>query len=263
MHKQPQTIAEELNEAFNRLLRESDRFRAWDAPEIQGLIEEARKLQKVDARQAFCLMGSVAAICGRLDEINEFYRKALALTDIPVTNHSHWIALANAGLYGSASGLGSWLLDPKRGFFPQIWRRAVSRGHILEVWDRLPEAKRTFPELSEEEFSDVADAAAVMRERGLSDAHLIAVLDVMGDVQRAHGSMFAGQYVGKFRVVRPPEEAPYLYMTIDISRGVEDVHAMNRELARRVVESLPNGAFPQGLVTAFQKAAPEALPAAA
>ena len=254
MIKVPQTLANETVEALNALINESDRFRDWNAAEIQTLVRAIEKLQKVDARQAFVRLGSLAAICGNVDGVLEYHRKALLLPGAPETKHEFWLSLGNAGLYGKTQEIGSWLLDPKRGFFPKVWQSAVSLGQVLEVWDRLPDAKKTYPDLSQVDFSAVENAVAVMGAHGLSDKAIVSVLDLMGEIQRAHRIMFSGELVSILRVMRPPEDPAYLYFAIPLDASVDEIHAMNRELAKLVVERLPEGAFPQGMVAAFAKA---------
>src|SRR5712691_11723019 len=149
----PQTIATEVGDALNALIRQSDKFRNWDDPEVQNLVRAIQKLQKVDARAAFVRFGALAAICGNVDDVFEYYRKALLLPGELETKHEYWISLANAGLYSKAQEIGRWLLDPKRGFFLRSWEQAISLGEIAEVWSRLSDAKKTYPELSEVDFS--------------------------------------------------------------------------------------------------------------
>ncbi len=259
----PQTIATETADAINALIRESDRFRDWNAPEIQTLVRKIEKLQKVDARQSFVLLGSLAAICGNVDDMSENFNKALHLPSVPETTHEYWVALANAGVHGKAQEIGSWLLDPKRGFFPKVWQQAIGMGEVLEVWNRWSDAKKTYPDLSQVDFSTVENAAAIMGAHGLSDQDIASVLDLMGEIQRAHKIMFSGGLVSILKVVRPPEDPPYLYFTIPLDASVGEIHAMNRELARLVVERLSKGAFPQGMTASFVKAEPVALRTAA
>src|SRR6266705_4809577 len=159
----PQTIATEVGDAVNALIRKSDKFRNWDDPEVQTVVREIKKLQKVDAREAFVKFGSLAAICGNVEDVFTYYHKALLLPGELETKHEFWVSLANAGLYSKAQEIGSWLLDPRRGFFPKIWQQSVSLGKILEVWNRLSDARRTYPDLGEIDFSSVESAAAVMQ----------------------------------------------------------------------------------------------------
>lgn len=259
----PQTLASEVSDAINALIHQSDRFRNWDDPEVQTLVRTVEKLQKVDAREAFVRFGSLAGICGNMVDMFEYYRKALLLPGEVETKAEFLASLANAGLYGKAQEISSWLLDPRRGFFPKVWRRAVSLGKVLEVWNRLPEAKKTYPDLSEVDFSIVENAVAVMEAHGLSDEDIGSVLDLMGEIQRAHRIMFSGVLVSILKVMRPPEDPPYLYVSIPLDVSVDEIHVMNREVARLVVERLPEGAFPQGIVAAFAKAYPTELRAAA
>ncbi|MBX9905932.1 MAG: hypothetical protein K2Y31_16400 [Burkholderiales bacterium] len=259
----PQTLSSEIVDALNEIIRQSDKFRDWDEPEILNLVRSIYKLQKVDARCAFVRLGSVAAICGRVDDLQAYYAKALLHPGMEETKAEFHTSMGNAGLYSKAQEIGTWLLDPRRGFFPRIWRRAASFGQILEVSDRLVIAKKTFPELSKEDFSVIESAATVMRVRGLTDQDIGVVFDLMGEVQRKHGIMFAGFFGSVINIVRPPEDQPYIYMTIPLSESVEFVHSMNRTLTQLVVEKLPGGAFPQGLVTSFSKADTVKLRAAA
>jgi hypothetical protein len=259
----PQTIATEVGDALNALIRQSDKFRNWDDPEVQTVVREIKKLQKVDAREAFVKFGSLAAICGKVEDVFTYYHKALLLPGELQTKHEFWVSLANAGLYGKAQEIGSWLLDPRRGFFPKIWQQSVSLGKILEVWNRLSDARRTYPDLGEVDFSSVESAAAVMQSHGLTDQAIASVFDLMGEIQRAHGIMFSGKLVSILKVMRPSEDPAYLYFSIPLAASVDEIHAMNRELARLIVERLPEGKFPQGVVATFTKAYPIELRAAA
>jgi hypothetical protein len=259
----PQTIATETADALNALIGESDRLRDWNAAEIQTLVRRLEKLQKVNAKEAFVLLGYLAAICGKIDDVFDYFNKALRLPGEPETKHEFWVSLSNAGLYSKAQEIGSWLLDPKRGFYPEDWQRAVSLGQVLEVWSRLSDAKKTYPDLSQVDFSTVESAAAIMGAHGLSDQHIVSVLDLMGEIQRAHRIMFSGKLVSILKVMRPPDDPAYLYFTMPLDASVDEIHAMNRELARLVVERLPEGAFPPGIVASFAKAHPVELLAAA
>jgi len=263
MIKVPQTLSAETAGALNALISESDRFKDWNSAEIQTLVRAVEKLQKVDAREAFVRFGALAAICGDVDGVFEYYKKALLLPDVLETKHEFWTSLLNAGLYGKAQEIGSWLLDAKRGFFQKVWQQAVAAGQVLEVWNRLSDAKRTYPELSELDFSSVENAVAVMRAHGLTDSDIGSVLDLMGEIQRAHSIMFSGVFVSILRVMRPPEDPPYIYFTIQLDASVDEIHALNRELARLVVERLPEGSYPQGMVASFAKAYSVELRAAA
>lgn len=259
----PQTLATEVGDAINTLISESDRFRNWNDAEVQAVVRTIEKLQKIDARVAFVNFGALAAICGNVDDIFAYYDKALRLPGEAETKHEFWASMANVGLYGKAQEIGSWLLDPRRGFFPRVWQRAVSLGNVLEVWNRLPDAKRTYPDLSQVDFSTVENAVAVMGTHGLSDQDIGSVLDLVGEIQRAHRIMFSGLLASILRVMRAPEDPAYLYFSIPLDAGVDEIHAMNRELARLVVERLPEGAFPQGMVASFAKAYPIELLTAA
>ncbi|HXM83635.1 MAG TPA: hypothetical protein VN929_17115 [Burkholderiales bacterium] len=263
MNQIPQTLGGEVTADINALISESDRLRDWNAPEIQVLLRRIEKLQKVDARDAFVRFGALAAICGNVDALFEYYRKALLLPGEAETKHEIWVSMGNAGLYSQAQEIGTWLLDPKRGFFPKIWEEAVSIGQVLAVWNRLQEAKRTYPDLSDVDFSLLERAAAVMRERKLTDENIGSILNLMGDIQRAHRIMFSGTLASILKVLRPPDDPPYLYFAMPLDASVGEIHAMNRELARLVVEKLPEGAFPQGMVASFAKAPPVELRAAA
>ena len=259
----PQTRAADITATLNALIDESDRFRDWNNHQIRALVRELEKLQKVDAKAAFVLFGSLAAICGKVDDVFDSFRKALRLPGEPDAEHEFWTSLGNIGLHSKSSEYGSSLLEPKRGFFPTIWRKAVSRGQLREVWNRLPEAMKTYPDLSKEDFSTLERSIAVMEEHDLSDEDIISVLDLMGEIQRAQGIMFSGRLVSTLQVVRPPDDAPYLYLTIQLDASVSEIHAMNRELARLVVEKCRDGAFPQGVVASFTKVETKDLRAAA
>jgi hypothetical protein len=263
MINRPQTSATETVDALNALIAESDRFRDREAADIQTLSRAIEKLQKVDARDAFVRFGALAAICGDVDGVLEYLRKALLHPNVEETKHEFWTSLGNVALYGKAQELGTWLLDPKRGFFPKSWPLAVSMGQVLEVWNRLPEAKKTFPELSEVDFSIVENAVAVMKAHRLKDQDIISVLDLMGEIQRNHEIMFSGKSVSILRVMRPSEDPAYLYFTIQLKADVTEIHAMNRELARLVVNKFPEGAFPLGIAASFAKAPPVELRVAA
>jgi len=259
----PKTLASEVGDAINVLLKESDRYRNWDDVEVQTVLREIKKLQKIDARVAFVQFGALAAICGNVDDVVTYYKKALLLPGEPETKHEFWVSLANAGLYSKAHEVGNWLLDRKRGFYPKIWNLAVSLGQVLAVWDRLPEAKMTYPDLAEVDFSFVERAAAVMQGRRLTDQAIASVFDLMGEIQRAHRIMFSGSLVSIPKVMRPPEDPSYLYLTMPLDASVDEIHAMNRELTGFVVRKLPEGAFPEGMVAAFAKSHPIELRAAA
>lgn len=263
MIKAPQSISTETTDALNALIAASDRLRDWNSAEIQSLVHATERLQRIDAREAFVRRGFIAAICGELDRMDEYFRKAMLLPNEIPTKHEFHAALGNAGLYGRAHQLGGWLLDPKRGFFPSIWERAISMGQILAVSARIPDAKKTFPELSDSDFGQVERAAAVMQERGLTDEDIASVFDRMGEVQRAHRIMFHGQLISALRVMTPPEDPPYLYFSISLDTSVTEIHQMNRELTAAIVERLPQGAFPQGIVASFSKAHRAELQAAA
>ena len=254
MTQVPKTLGNEIGDALNELIRQSDAFRNWNSPEIQAIAHEIEKLKKVDARRAFGLLGALSAICGRADDVSVYYSKAAYLPDLQATKLEFYLSFCNVGLYSKAREIGSWLLDPKRGFYPAYWKRAACFGQIIEVATILPDAKRTYQDLSKEDFFVVEDAASVMRIRGFGDAEISSVLELMGEVQRKHGIMFAGYFGSSIQVVRPPEDEPYLYVTIPVSKSVEFVHAMNRDLIKLIVEKMPDGIFPGGLVMSFAKA---------
>jgi hypothetical protein len=237
-----QTIADETTDALNALVQESDRFRDWDTIEVRAFVRELETLKKVDARRAFVLFGSFAAICGKVDEVSEYFSKALRLTNDLHTRGEFWKSFVNVGLYGKAHEIGIWLLDPNRGFFPSFWQMAVSAGQLRATWNRLSDAKKTYPEeLSQADFSMLESAIAVLDAHGLSDHDVASVFDLMGEIQRTHRIMFAGQFASKLRVMRPPDDEPYLYFTIPLNASISEIHTMNRELAKLIVERLPAG----------------------
>ena len=262
MSQIPDTLTQEVVKTLNALIATSDRFRDWDSLEIQSLLAAIRKLQKVDARSAFVRFGGVAAICGNVEALLDYYGKALQHPDELETKHEFWVSLGNAGLYKEASQLGTWLLDPRRGFFPKIWDRAVSMGQVLETWNRLSDATKTYPGLNDLDFSLLQLAASVMTQRNLTDEEIISVFALVGEVQRAHRIMFAGPRPSYLKVMRPPEDPPYLYFTVPLAANVAEIHAMNRELTKLIVEKLPTGAFPSGMVVGFTKAHAELRAAA-
>lgn len=259
----PQSLASEVIDSINALISDSDRFRNWDDADVQAVVRAIEKLQKADAREAFVCFGTLAAICGNVDDMLSYYQKALRLPSELETKHEFFTSLGNAGMYGKAREVSTWLLDPKKGFFPGLWRLAMGFGNVVEVWDRVSDAKKTYPDLSEIEFSLLENAVVVMKAHGLSDLDIVAVLDLAGEIQRAHRIMFAGEQGAILKVMKPPEDPPYLYFSIPLDTTVDEIHAMNRELARGVVEKLPSGAFPRGMVATFAKAATRELLAAA
>ena len=259
----PKTTGEEIGEGVNALILDGDEFRRFDDPRVVTLWDEATKLQKADARLSFSLRGSMAAICGRIDDTHEYFRKALLHPDIESTRMEYWTALANLGLYSAASEQGTWLLEPKRHFFPAIWERAVSQGHVTEVSNRLAGAKQVFPDLSKSNFAWLEKAAAVMKESGTSDKQIFAVLDLMGEIQRIHGIMFAGRLATHARVMSPPDDPAYLHLSMPVLVNAGKLREMNSELSKLIVKRLPNGMFSPGLVASFYRAAPAALQAAA
>jgi hypothetical protein len=260
----PATLAQEITDAMNALVRESDRFRDPSNPIVLEIFERIKKLQKANAQQAFVRFGFLAALCGDVGGVRENHRKALYLPDKENTQHEFWVSMGNVGLYGEAQEIGTWLLEPKRGFFSKVWERAICMGQILAVWNRISEAQRLYPEeLRDADFSLVEHAVAVMRERGLTDEKIALVFDLQGEVQRSHKLAYSGRLGSVLKVIRPPEEPPYLYFALPLTASVSEVHAMNRGLARLVVEKAPDGAFPPGLVATFAKAPPTELRAAA
>lgn len=263
MSKVPQTVANEATDGINALIDASDKLREWQSPEIQKLFALIKSLQRIDARAAFAHFGLLAAICGDVDGVRGYYRKALLLPYESSTKYDFWVSMGNAGMYGEAQEVGVWLLDPKRGFFPKVWKHAVSMGLVLSVMARLHDAKRMYPELDSIDFSYVEKLAAVMRERGLQDSYIGSVLDLMGGIQRRHRTMFNGSLVSTLKTLRSPEDPPYIYLSITIDASVGEIRAMNRRLARLIAEEFPGGAFPSGLVASFAKALSADLRAAA
>lgn len=261
MSQVPQTLGEEITDEINAYINQGDRFQDWDSPSVVALRTRIEKLQKVNAREAFVSFGSLAAICGYVEGVRDFYRKAMYLPDKDATNAEFYTSFGNVGLYGEAQDIGIRLLDVQRQMYTKIWKKAVSLGLIQTVLSQLPYAKRNWPELNEVDFGPVERVGAVMREHDVSDKQIGAILDLMGEVQRAHRTMFAGKTVGEFKVISPPEEPQYVFMSVSIDASVPDVHAMNRDLARLVVERM--GAFPSGLVGTFTKAIPTEVRAAA
>ena len=261
MSRAPQTVGSEVGDAINSLIREGDRFKDWDAPRIHTLRRQIDQLQKVDARYAFTARGQLAAICGNISGVRENYRKALQHPDQPTTKHEFWVAMANVGLYSEAREIGEWLLEPRHQFYAQAWQKAMSLGQFGAVWARLPAAKRLWPDLQKEDFSLLERVVAVMGERSLKDESITAVLALMGDIQREHRIMFAGLLVTSVKVMRPPEEPPYLYLVLPLDTDAAEIHAMNRKFTGLVVRKL--GAFPDGLVMSFEKAPPAEFRAAA
>ena len=263
MNTHPQTIAKDIAQGINALIAESDRFRDENSPEVRLLSASIEKLQKVDARLAFISRGALAAVCGNVAEVLTCFQKAILLPEVEFTKHEFWATFGNVGLYGKASELGSWLLEPRRNFFPSSWQRAFSFGQILEVSERLPLAMKAYPELARNDYTLLNEVAAMMHSGHLNDHVLISILDLMGEIQRAHGVMFAGQDAAHAKVIAPPDDPPYLYLSMQIDADVVEIHAMNRELGRAIVERYPFGAFPEGLVAAFTKAHCQVLRAAA
>lgn len=262
MKKLPQTIGQEVVEQLNELICKSDRFRDWDSREIQLLRHRIRELQKVDARDAFVSFGALAALCGRVDDVREYLRKALNLPDHESTKGEFWASFCNVGLYREAQELGAWLLDPRRGFFTKIWKECIGIGLIRTVAAFHSDAMRLYgEELAHCDFSLLKQAVAVMQERDLHDGDVGAALELAGEVQRAHKIMFAGELAAAVKAIRPPEDLPYLYFPVQLDAPIEEIHTMNRELARLIAEKM--GAYPSGLVVSFAKALPVEMRAAA
>src|SRR6266700_2596755 len=88
----PKTLASEVGDAINVLLKESDRYRNWDDVEVQTVLREIKKLQKIDARVAFVQFGALAAICGNVGDVVTYYKKALLLPGEPETKHEFWVS---------------------------------------------------------------------------------------------------------------------------------------------------------------------------
>ena len=249
----PETIAKAVSESILALFNESDRFHDWDSPEITAIRDEITKLQKVDAQAAFKNFGSVAALCGRKEDLRQFFRKSCLLPDRRSNEFSFWLNFANAGEYAEAREIGSKLLQPKLGFFPRLWEKAVARGQIREVVDLWPVAKRTFLDLDDKDLDPVRKIDEVLRTWGITDADLIAILEILGAVQQSHRIMFSGARPLNFDVMEGDPDGPaYVYATMFIDAPIEEVQIMNRKVANAVAEKL--GAFPSGLVMAFRKA---------
>ena len=259
----PETLAKEINDGINALILASDEFRDRADAEVVSLFDAAEKLQKVDARASFSLRGSLSAVCGDVDGVREYFRKALYQPNTESTRLEYWIALTNVGLYSEAAKEVAWLLNPRLHMFPTIWERAASSGLVLAVADLLPKARQTFPELAKADTAAIERIAQFMTERSLADAQVTELLDLMGEIQRSNRIMFAGQLISYAKVMSPPDDPPYLYVTMRVQVNHDQLHQMNRDLVRQVVQRLPGGSFPAGLVAAFQKAPAAQLRAAA
>ena len=262
MNPIPQTLGDEVTAGINQLIHDSDRFRDWNSVEVRAVFARIKELEEADPVDAAVRFGALAAICGKVDALSDYYQMALAANaDAPV-KHEFWVSMSNAGLYEECQEIGSWLLEPKRGFIGQIWGLAASMGQILAVQKNLVGAKKLYPKLKDVDFSAVERAAQVMHARGLRDEEVVSVLSLMGQIQRAHQIMYWGTRVSQFKVLQSPEDPAYLYFSVPINANNAEVHAMNRDLARLLVTKMPTGAFPSGMVAAFVKA-PVELRAAA
>src|SRR4051812_29009747 len=104
----PQTVSTEVGEAINAMIIASDRFRNWNDLEVQAIVRKIEKLQKIDSRDAFVRFGSLAAICGNVDDMLTYYRKAFLLPGELDTKHEFLAALGNAGMYSKAQEVCSW-----------------------------------------------------------------------------------------------------------------------------------------------------------
>ena len=132
----PQTLATEVGDALNALIKESDRFRNWDDAEVQTVLPAIKKLQKVDAREAFVRFGSLAAICGNVDDMFAYYHKALLLPGEVETKHEFFASLGNAGLYSKAQEIAvgcsiqGGVFSPKCGSEPSAWAKSLRYGIV-------------------------------------------------------------------------------------------------------------------------------------
>jgi hypothetical protein len=248
----PATTAKELTERLNALIRTHDFWNISDTF-VAELLHEAEKLQRADARESFVLRGSVYAMCGDVEQTLHWYDKALKHPDVLATRCAMWISFGNLGLFKLAHEHGSWLLDAKRAMFANAWSRALTMGHVLETRDRLADNLRTFPELARVDFSLVHEAAEVMQIHGLTDAQLVSVLDLAGEIFREERTGFASALHDWLKIIRPPEDPPYLHFGVPVNVSPTKVAEMNKTLSRRVVERLPNGVFPPGVVVSFTK----------
>jgi hypothetical protein len=105
----PQTINIEVCNAINALILGSDRFRDRNDDNVKAIVREIEKLKKVDPRQAFVSLGSLSAICGDVDGVVAYHRKALLLPDQAETRFEYCVSLMNAGLYSFAQEIASGL----------------------------------------------------------------------------------------------------------------------------------------------------------
>jgi hypothetical protein len=250
----PETLARDITDGINRLLQQSDEFRSIDSPQVLALLEQIEKFSDIDPAEALVRRAAISAICGRAEDLPSLYARALDLSAGGDVRHEFWVNFCNVADYRRAAEVGAWLLDPKNGFFPSVWKQALALGQIRLVASHLMKAQNMFrTKLADEDFSVLGQATKAMQSHALTDQAVIDVLDIAGQIQRAHGIMYSG--IGpSLNVMAPPDEPAYLSVHIPVDVQTTKVHQMNRDLGRAIVERLPARKFPEGLVVSFRQA---------
>lgn len=246
----PATTASEILDEVNARVFVGGRFVDTSDFAWRSLKRRAEQLRTVDAGQGWAVYGAVVALAGLYEETERAFSAAQKLLGNDGAVISNWMVnRTNLGRYSEALELGIQHATPETGWFQERYGSLVRAGGFQAATERLQRAKAMHMEMSEMEIKDVSEAAAILRDAGVSDRNVAAQLDVAGRMLFDAGLMHVGW--GSIEALNEPDLFVGVTYTLRLDLTPTEVFEMNVALAQAECEAgiVRNPAFDVSFVS--------------
>ncbi|WP_186120639.1 hypothetical protein [Burkholderia gladioli] len=233
---QPQTVTNDLIDLVNRL-QESSRFYidtalvSKDSQSWRAIKRQAEALFKVDAKQAWEIVGMLEALKGDRDAMEAAFSKSLSL-GLSESNHLNlMVNRLNLGLFSAAQQVYSQVGSPEGGKFSLMIDDGLKAGAIFQAHQFVARAQDMKIEWEDKEAltGEIQEAAAILEAAGIDDSTIGRRLDLAGEILHRHRirpglrrsiMSVPGEFVGvAYRLFVPATAAEAFAMNLELAEA--------------------------------------------
>lgn len=233
---QAETIARELTDRLNSLHASSATYVGDDDFEFRRLLRDCDKLISADAINGYACRGLAHVLTGNVDELYKHMEKAKAISG-EATDFCDFMlaqALAKLGYFSRAQALFIPSADPALGRFGHRSKAALGMGAVIalsEMFESADAMKLAYHSPVDREETEAM--ASIMREAGVTDGDLAAMMDFAGLVARNHGLRIKQQEIRLLNL----DGEKFVHVEVKVDCSAREAADMVFEVAELVSES--------------------------
>jgi hypothetical protein len=229
--------ADDVVTRINLLLATVTHYLPAQDPIIAELIGDARKSIPVNAAAAHSAWACACQLAGDVEEAVYHIDNALKLesgNEFLLANQTS--ILVNLGFMSKAQVAYARAAAPERGQMTHVWNMGYVCGAFQSMREILKKAEAMKIDVGGLDIDTAIRAASLMDQLGVRDSDVAKILDVVGEVLRAHRLFYLGA-TPKIAVFEGEGHAPFISMAYEVGVSAEEAFDLYYEFVNRLTES--------------------------